>query len=312
MNNKQITVTCLSGIVSVLFAPATLASSIFIGHANTQRLVSVAETTQELSPSGPEAFFSYDITAKWSISVDYSRLQDDETINNLVNLDYEFDSAALGLSYFADDWAVSYQFTDFEEQQDTFGNRPDAPGLFRNTQGNSHSLTASYFISLNENWQMSSSLGLHLNDWDEARQEIILETVASPNGDTDTRIQRVDFEESGDSSLISFSANINRYSMLSDNTGFTFGAFLGWNEVLDSQSELQSINNRNINTARGVGGRGGAINNFLITGGESYGIASLYLSFDFYQNWVVDLDFNTDYGTDDSIQTWSLGVGYIF
>ena len=210
-----------------------------------------------------------------------------------------------------------YQFTDFEEQQDTFGSRPNAPGAIRNNQGNSHSLSTSYFWNLSENWQMSTSLGLHYNDWDESTNQVLSNPPDSSDNSSQNPPPRDDtpppanLQESGNASLISVAANINRYSILSENTGFTFGVFVGWNEVLDSQSELRSINNRNINPVRG-GGRGGPNNNLDITGSESYGIASVYLSFDFYENWVVDLDINTDFAAGDRIQTWSASLGYLF
>lgn len=320
MKNKLVMTECLTRfctlrpyivlICAVFFNPSSFAGSIFIGHASTERQLTVGETLQALSPNGMELFLSFDLNDKWSINADYSVLDDVRTAsnnNNVINLDYELDSLGVGLSYFADNWAMNYQFSGFEQQQDIFGSRPTSNGLITATQGDSHSLSASYFINLDENWQLSTALGLHYNDWNETNTQIINTPPNNDNpGNSPTPLA---ISESGDASLVSLSVNANRYSILTVNTGMTLGVFVGWNEVLDSQSQLRSINNRNINPIRGSGN---ANNNFVITGGESYGIASVYLSFDFYEDWILDFDFNSDFGTGDSVQTWSVGLGYLF
>lgn len=302
---------CLS---LLLFSGLSHGSSVFIGHSNSERTVAVTDTNLHLSPSGTEFYLNFDINENWSISGDYSKIEDTAFSNNII-VEYETDSQGLGISYYTDKWAVYYQFTEFENLQSIGSPLPETGNLDTRNNSNSHSLSASYFITLSQSWQMSASAGLHYNDWQEVNIRSFQQTISNPAQIPLTT------EESGDANLVSISVNFTRYATITETVGFTIGAYIGWNEVIDNNSELAiNINrssNRNNGRIRGNDANN-SNNNFVVTGSESYGIASIYASFDFYENWILDFDMSTDFesithfNSSDSSHVWSIGLGYVF
>lgn len=298
-----IVVPLLLTAIPVLTSSAVHASSVFVGYSSTERLVSGNNVAQELSPSGIDLYLSLDLNEQWSLNGNFSKLDDQDSANNTISFEYETESQGLGVSYYADDWAVYYQYTHFEDTQSITSTRLNNNNAAQNTRsdGDSHSVSGSYFLSLNEAWQMNISAGLHYNDWEESNYLI-------PGNPQQTPLTT---RESGNASLVSLSGNLMHYQSLNQNTGLTLGLYLGWNEVLSSDSALNSVNNRNVNQNRGNIGNSN-LNNFVVTGSESYGIASVYLSFDFYEVWILDLDTSIDFGAGDSAQSWNINFGYLF
>lgn len=292
---------CLS---LLLFSGLSHSSSVFIGHSTSERTVALNDRNLQLSPSGKEIYLSFDINDTWSINGDYSKIEDTAYSNNIF-VEYETDSLGLGGSYYTDNWAVYYQFTEFEDLQFIGSSIPDTGNLNTRNKGNSHSLSGSYFIPLSESVQMSASVGLHYNDWRELNSRTPQQTSNNPSQ------MPLTTEESGNANLISVSANFVHYQTLTETVGFSIGTYLGWNEVLSSDAELAINNNRNTRRVRG-NDPNNANNNLVVTGSESYGIASVYTSFDFYENWVLDFDISTDFGGGESSQVWSVSLGYVF
>ncbi|NQZ12998.1 MAG: hypothetical protein HRT35_38120 [Algicola sp.] len=135
---------------------------------------------------------------------------------------------------------------------------------------------------------------------------------------------------SGDSSSISTSFSVARFWSLTENTGVLVGAILSWNHMLSGDSVLVSSNGRNIppnragqggNNAPAVAGAAGG-NNFnragnnnglsSVSGDDSYGQVSFYVSYDLTESVSVDFDYGVDIGTDENDAVWSVSLGYFF
>lgn len=301
--NNGLRLSLLFPTVLTIFCSSAQASSIFIGHSTSERLVSVDDRLLpagevDLSPSGLETYLSLDLNDNWSITANYYEQEDYQSFQ-LLTVSYDIDSLGLSLGFHADNWSVYYQYTGHQQEEVYSVNVSNVDRLTIDYSGTSHSLAGSYFFTLSDDWELSLSTGLHYNKWEQEFQLLLNNSNALP----------MTAMETGDSTLVSVSGNFTYYRPLNDNTGFSFGTYIGWNEVLssDSESEIPSSGNNNRNN-----NRNNAINNFVITGSESYGIASVYLSFDFYENWILDIDTNTDFGAGDSSQSWSISLGYIF
>jgi hypothetical protein len=136
---------------------------------------------------------------------------------------------------------------------------------------------------------------------------------------------------SGDSSSISTSFSVARFWSLTEDTGVLVGGILSWNHMLSGDSVLVSSNGRNIPTNRpnqggnnanggGAGVTGG--NDFnragnttglsSVSGDDSYGQVSVYVSYDLTESVSVDFDYGVDIGTDENDAVWSVSLGYFF
>ena len=305
LNKRQITETIHPPLIltPLLFfcAFTANASSVYVGHSSSEQVSILGERNIDLNPSGQSIYLSLDINENWSISGDYTHLEDSSNVENLANLRFDIDTFSSGVSYFGEQWSLYYQFSSFDDEQVVTRNGDSRPVSTETTEVSTHSFGGGYYWTLQENWQVSLTASVHLSDWDQRLQTNLPDPNRPPQSSLD----------SGDSTLVSVSGNLARFIALNETTSLTLGSFVSWNEAIDSSSETVNRNGRNVSQIRNPEIRS-QINSQIATGSESYGQLSFYLSLDFMENWVLDLDTSFDFGTDENTQSWSINLGYFF
>lgn len=286
---------------ALFFAPATLANSIYVGHSSSEQVSILGDRTINLAPVGQSLYGSVDVNDNWSVNADITRLNDDVSIDNLATLSFDVNSHSMGMSYFQDTWSVYYHYSSFDDEQVVLRSNPGTQLSSSTTKVKTHSVGGGYFWTFQETWQMSLTGALHLSDWTQTSQSDLPDPDRPPQS----------LLESGESTLLSVSANLSRYIPLTESMSLTPGIFISWNDAIDSSSEVVNRNGRNVSQIRNPDVRS-QISSQVATGSESYGQFSVYLSIDLTENWVLDLDTSVDFGTDEDTQSWSINLGYLF
>lgn len=276
------------------------ASSIYLGYNQSEQIVGVAENSYQLSPEGASLMLSYDLSEHWSINLDVGQLQDSRRPDAPIRLDYDADLWGVGASYYQEDWSAYYQYTAYDDKQITLDGGP-GPNSLLTSDSDSHSLGFSYYWLSTENWQFTSSFGLHYSDWEQRQTD----TPDEPDRPV------IHSRTPGNATIGSISLNLTGFKTLNENYELSYGTYASWNEVFDSATQSSDTDRREpprLNQPDRNDNR----NNLVASGSQSYGLISFYIAVGFAENWVLDLDTSLDFGTDNDSQNWSITLGYTF
>lgn len=229
-------------------------------------------------------------------------MDDKQSVNQQASGELELESLSLGAGYYLDNWSFSLSYLDWQDELLVIRDTTSRTLSTDQTDANSYAVSVSYDKTFND-WQLGVSSGLHFSDWELARQSIVrmADGEFSDQSGVDT----------GDSLFISLGLSAAHYHSLSATSGLMIGGSLGWNQLTDSDSEVVSRNGRNISQ---IANR--TIRNLVtsqnIIGSESYGQGSLFLSYNFTEHWVADVNLSYDFGGEQSSSAWSVNLGYQF
>ena len=289
----------LSLCVLLTASPQLMASAIYLGYSQSQQASSLGNHNLDYKPAGPEVLVSLDLNDNWVLSADYSTQDDELNLAQDLNAAIDSDSWGLGLSYYWQDWSFSASYSKLQDEQKLERQAP-RPFLFaQEADAPSYSISAAYFWG-QEHWFYNASLSLSYNDWQQ--------TTTTPGNDRQ-RPQRI--TENGDSTFASVFINANRRFELAQQTAINLGLGLGWNQLLNDSSDVLSINGRNINQTRPPSNRN-RLTSVAAIGGDSYGQASLFISYDFNPDWFAEISTSVNFGDGDSNQLWAVNLGYLF
>lgn len=306
MNNKPIFLFGIRFSIGslLLFSMPLTADVIYAGYSQNEASSIVGPLELDFKPAGLNLLASFNINDNWSIAVDLGRQDDSSTVSNMVEADYDSDSIGASLTYFVENWGFTYRYSQWEDELQVtarFRNGfPDIPVQTQENDAPSHALRATRYFS-GANWQIGLSGGLHYNDWKQ-------ETVSLVMDEPGTIIEAT---ESGDSTFLSAGIDAAWFFSLSDSRSLIAGASVNWNEHLSDDLDGIAIRGRSFNQ---FGNRNfvNNPNNLSVAGSQSYGQASLYVSFDISNDWLLDISTGSDFSLDDNNQYWNINLGYLF
>lgn len=283
--------------LSSLTLPA-MAGSIYVGHSQTEQVSFIGDNTLRFDPGGQSISLSFDITDDLSLSMDYAKLDDDLQPNERVSGEFEIDSWQGGLSYFLDDWSFSLNIANWEDDLNLIARTRNPSRVVQFTEADSYGLSAGYNW-YKGNWQWGLSGSVHYNDWEQG------EAIGRPDMLPQTSL------DSGNATFVSLSLSTAYLVSLPQDRALLFGAGVGYNQLTSSESEAVARNGRNISQINNPSIRS-QLNAQNVIGSESYGQVNAYLSYEFAQNWLLDLDASFDFGGLESTTAWSVNLGYLF
>jgi len=287
----------------VLTIIATTASSVcyagaaFVGYSQSEQSTLVSNQILGFSPKGTSALLSFDLTQDWSLSVDYTKLNDTQIAVNNATGELEVSSWGVGVSRYVNDWSISLSYSDWHDDLVILLNN-NLVFLDQATRSPSTSFSVAYDWEQGS-WQFGLSAGAHYSDW----QQISF----SPDR-TNINPQSID---EGKSTFISIALSTAKLIEIEQVGNMIIGSSFSWNQLTDSDSMAVSRNGRNI--SRISNRTSSNISNIAgIIGTESYGQLSFYLSYDITDNVSVDVESTFDVGGEQNTQAWSLNFGYFF
>ncbi len=295
--------TIIAASNMLLFFPATVQSaSIYYGYSQSDQTTTVGNNTLYFTPTGSNFLISLNPTDELSLYAEYSALDDSQSVNQQATGDLELESLSLGAGYYLDNWSFSLSYLNWQDELLVSVDGTDITVVTDNTDADAYAFSIS-FDKTYDNWQWGISSGVHYSDWKSATESIVR------TQDNETRNQSG--VDTGDSLFISLSLSVAHYKALTTSSGLMFGGSLGWNQLTDSESEVVSRNGRNISqianrTVRNL------VTSQNIVGSESYGQMNIFISYDFAEHWVTDLNLSYDFSGEQNSSAWSINLGYRF
>lgn len=300
LQTTKISFTCAA--FSLIFAYQAHAASIYYGYSQSDQTTPVGNNSLDFTPAGSSLLISLDPTENINVYAEFSALDDTQSINEQASGTLDLESLSVGIGYYLDNWSFSASYLDWQDELlvDTIEtSRRVATDV---TVADTFALSVSYDKTF-ESWQLGANIGLHYSDWQLDSQLL--------TRDSEGKIRNQTSVDMGSSLFVSVGLSAAHYHSLSGASGIMFGGNIGWNHLTDSESEAVSRNGRNISQ---IANR--TIRNLITTqnilGSESYGQASLFISYDISEHWVTDLNFAYDFGTEVSSPAWSVNLGYQF
>lgn len=277
--------------------PSVHAGSLFVGYSQSEQNTLVSNRNLAFSPSGTSVLLSFDITEDWALSFDYAKLTDNKSVANSISGELDINVWGAGLSYYLNDWSFSASYSDWQDDLLIYRDRNQLLSE-QSTRSPSASLSISYdwFI---HNWQIGVSSGLHNSDWQQNRV-----TSVQTNPATST------FDE-GTSNFISLGLSTARIISFENAHDVIIGGSLAWNYLTNAESNAVTRNGRNIGRVTNRTGRSVSASSG-ITGTESYGQLNIYVSYNISKSISVDFDSTFDIADEETTQSWSVNLGYIF
>jgi len=276
-----------------------MAGALYLGYGQSEQHSSLGNQNLDYKPTGQELLLSFDLTEHWVLSGDYSAQDDDLMLQPDLTAKIDSDSWGLNLSYYWQDWAFSLGYSKLQDEQKLEREGP-RPMLFaQEADAPSYAISAAYSWG-QALWFYNASVSLSYNDWQQ--------TTITPGNDRQSSQQ---LSENGDSSFASVFLNANRRVELGEQTAINLGLGVGWNQLLNDSSDILSVNGRNISQSRPPTNRN-RLSTTAAIGGDSYGQASFFISYDFAADWFVELSTSTNFGDGDSNQLWAINLGYLF
>jgi hypothetical protein len=288
---------CVLTITATISASDCYAKAVFVGYLQSEQSTLVSNKILEFSPKGTTALLSFDITPDWSLSVDYTKLNDKHLAANNAGGELDVSSWGVGVSRYINDWSFLFSYSDWHD--DLKVQLKDNVGfLDQATRSPSVSISGAYDWNQGH-WQFGLSAGMHLSDW----QQISI-TPVGPN----TRTKSVN---EGKSTFISIALSTAKLIEITHVGNMLIGSSFSWNQLTDSDSLTDSPNGRSISRVNNRTGHDHS-NIAGITGTESYGLLNFYLSYDITDAVSVDVDSTLDLGGEQNTQAWSINLGYLF
>lgn len=290
-------VKMLTALLTALCSMPGLANTLYVGYSQSEQVSAVSERQIHLTPSGISALLSVDLGEHWSLAFDYSRLDDQQSMNAFVDSQFTADSWGVSLGYYWQHWSISLAYANW---QDLLQINHDTDRLFqfeRDTDAPAYNLLLSRFWHFNQ-WYTSLSIGLSTNHW---QQHTRFTNSLGPQSAV----------EQGNSTFTSLRLSGARTIINFAQGNISAGGSVSWNQHLNSAAatvarngrHISQINNRQLRTR---------LSQQHALGSESYGQYSLYLSLELAGQWLLDLDSSWDFSTMNNSNAWSVNLGYLF
>jgi hypothetical protein len=287
----------LFAIITTIPTSVCYAGAAFVGYSQSEQSTLVSNRILKFSPKGTSTLLSFDLTQDWSLSFDYTKLNDKQVAANNAKGELEVFSWGVGVSRYVNDWSFSLSYADYHDDLLVQLN-DNSVFLEQDTRSPSASFSGSYDWDQGS-WQFGLSAGVHFSDWQQ-----VSFTPVSRN----TQTSSID---EGKSTFISFTLSTAKLIEIKQVGNMIIGSSFSWNQLTDSESLAVSRNGRNISQINNRT-RNNSSNITGITGTESYGLLSFYLSYDITDAVSVDIDSTFDVGGEQKTQAWSLNLGYLF
>ena len=288
----------------LLFPFLATADVVYVGYSQNQLSSVVGSRNIDFDPGGLNLNASFNLNDNWSIGVDLGQQDDTGEIGNNVTAAYDSDNWGMNVTYFHQNWAFAYRFSDWRDELEVMarlnGNATEMSVQTQNNDSPSHSLSVTHYIT-GENWQIGLSGSLHYNDWEQ-------EIVSMLGGDSNAIIAT---NESGESTFLSAGIDGAWFLPITEGRNLILGGSVNWNEYLSNEADDVTFSGRNVNQFRNRNLINN-LNNLSVSGSESYGQASVYASLDITEAWLLDISTGVDFGLDETGQYWSLSLGYLF
>lgn len=273
-----------------------LANSFSVGYQNAEYTLELAESNQTIKLGGMNIFANIDISERLSVSAETYDLSNDKSIERGVNASLDASSWTLSASYSLESAYLSLQYTDIQQEEVYTVTDAIRPLESQDSDYRIYSATFGYDWTL-DNWQVGSSMGVHLSDW----QQMALRRP-EPQNPIDV------IDEDGNSTFVSLSFNLSRYHAWSQSSDLIWGTGVTWNQLIEDDL-TQNISPMAPNNSAN---RPGPTNASLPTGTESYAQINAYIAFFFAEHWQLDANTSMDIGSDQDGQFWSVNLGYNF
>lgn len=280
------------------------ADVIYAGYSQSEVNSVVGPSDLNFKPGGLNVLGSFNVNNHWSVAVDLGQQADSRAVSDMAVADYDSDSIGISFTYFMENWGLTYRYSRWEDELNVtarFGNGfPTIPVQNQQNDAPSHALRATHYFT-GESWQIGLSGGIHYNDWEQKTASVVM---ATPGTVIETR-------ESGNSTFLSAGIDAAWFFTLSDSRNLIAGASVNWNEHLSDDVNDIAIRGRRFNQ---FGNRNivNNLNNLSVAGSQSYGQASVYVSFDITKAWLLDISTGTDLSLDNNNQYWNINLGYLF
>lgn len=327
----------------MLLSANSFANSLNVSFGQLEQQVAVQDEVASLDPAGVSLSLSLDLAENWQVGLDYQHWQDDTDITTVTqnqrdvpfNVDSDLTTWGGSVGYYLDNWSFSGSYSLSEDDTLTVNTR--RPSNFRSEDIRSSSLGGSVGYGWADgNWFYNVSGGVQYSDWDLDTKQISSQPPSPPgqgqgqggqppqSSQPNVLIEKT----SNNATHLNASVSLARYWSLTEDTGVLVGGLLSWNHTVSGESALVSRNGRNNNPlpnnfgngngnggGNNGGGNNGGVNNGVLrslSGDDSYGQVSLYMSYDLTPSWSIDVDTAVDVSSEYSAQTWSVGLGYYF
>ncbi|MFT4926042.1 MAG: hypothetical protein ACI8WB_002140 [Phenylobacterium sp.] len=320
----------LALVISGLLSSHSYANSFTVSYGQLEQQISVEDETVAFKPMGPSMSLSMDLTDNWQFDLDYQHFEDD--LNHLTedldtrHVDVDLTAWGGSVNYFIDNWSFSGSYSMSEE--DTFIVDPERSTNFRAEDVHATTLGASAAYGwASGNWFYNVSAGVQYSDWALDNEILNIPQPPPPPGGNGPPPPLppppiISKERTRDNSTsLSSSVSLAHFWSLSDDTGVLVGGLLSWHHVLSGESSQVTRNGTNQptptpnapNTPNGGNGNQQGNNGLTsLSGDDSYGQVSLYVSYDLSEAWSIDLDVAADLSSQYSATSWSMSVGYYF
>lgn len=338
---KNLPLTMVGACALLGVTSQTYANSMSLSYGELKQPFIYMEQTVTFKPIGPALLMSFDLNDNWSLDFDYQSFDDALVNGNEFRSTTDLSSWGTGVTYFKDKWSLGLSYNNSTDKTYAeHARRPDEHNQKEQTDAKSFGLSAGYGWLSGEMFY-NFSLSAQMSDWDTNTDETVTRPSPPPppppgGGEPpppppppEPETEVIRDVNSGDASSLSASFSLARYWPLQDESGVLVGGMLSWNHTLSGDSVLVSSTGRRAPPNRQGGqsgggprggGAGGAGNvnraggNSLsgVSGDDSYGQVSFYVSYDLTENWSIDFDTGVDIGTDNNDTIWSVSLGYFW
>ena len=311
---QAVTLTCLLSFSACLVTIPNfvMANSISMAYGGYQDTLYIGENRVELEPMGVSVFAQFNVNDAMTLNASYSKFDDNNSFNDIANVDLENQNIALGISYNWQDWLVFVDYSDTDEDVKIQAKSRDirfydeeyrAPAW---SIGISHGDFIGDFDSATASpWYWSISAKTLYTDWERDTKR-----VSQPLQDPIIKTGK----DAGDSWFASVGISLSQYMPTSGDAGFNYGGSLSWHHLISGESGIVSRNGRSISqisASRQL--TSSQQSNFSQkVSGDQYGIVAIFFGYSLNNDFSIEFDTSTSVAADENSASINLSANYYF
>lgn len=299
----------LPTILTCLFCTTSynaLANNIAVNHSQLEHYIALPNEEVLLTPAGEGIFLSLDLNKDWTIKFDYQHWQANQQAISPVSLDLALTSFGSNISYAKNNWYISTSIGLSEDDVSYRENQRRTDFRQEDTQVTSFSTMLGYNW-LQGDWMFDASIGAQYADWSIKNKKFNGERAQQNGKPSEEATITKD-----NTSTINIGISAARYWELTEQQGILAGVMLSWSYQFLGDEKLTEENRPPIRQGR-LQLRNNAGNTSRATSGDNnYGQISAYLSYDINNDWSIDADTSVDIASENSGQSWAVGISYSF
>lgn len=279
---------CARFLVALLIFPCAAKASYLALEANQFKQTYFFNDQEiELSPQGHRLSLDVDLSEQLSIGIAFGDWDDNDN-NQRYSAQMTLEDKQLSISYMLEDWSFNGYFATQEDNVEVTEKRLQPRNGMQLSDSDNYGLGVNYGIELSNEFYLMLLSGIQRSEWSGVT------TIFVPDRPDDQQLTE------SDSTTAMLGTSLSWQQELGSQQYLTIGGSVSWYKTLSGEQNLLQRN------------RAGSQRGFSVSLEDSYGVVSVYGSWDIDENWAIDVGFDSVVGSDENNNSSYLGIGYYF